>query len=118
MWVLEIGKIAGVLSEKHGPDHPPKNFSVSGLWQIRHHMHRLRSKRLTQLLDHATHQLAGERLTRRPSVAEDHEADQGFSLDRMRYPDRGCLAHRRMAGQDRFDFGRPEALAGHLDRVI
>src|SRR5207249_10383842 len=92
--------------------------SIPGLGKIRHNMHRCWPKGLSKLFTYAAPQLTGKCLTRDPPLAKNDEAHQCLAFHRMRDADGGCLAHRPMASQDRFDFGRPQPLAGHLDGVV
>ncbi len=73
-----------------------------------------RSDLLADMLDELFFQL----LVPLPIRIQGDVGVNALALDRVRIPHHPGLGHRRVGDQGAFQFGRPQAVAGHVDDVI
>ena len=112
-------------------DRSPGSWPVATRWMTRRRILPLRvlgssaTKRtasgandLPRRLGDALAQLRAQPLFMPAAGTGDDEGEDDLALKAVGHAHRGRLGHGVVAVEDRLDLGRPQALAGHLDRVV
>jgi len=100
------------------PDHAPHDLRVPGTRQFTDDVDPFRTQRLAESFGDAVAELLDQPwrlLNALPELAEDHER---LTFHRIGNADGSGFLDSRVGDGDRFDFGRAEALASDLERVV
>src|SRR5919198_1583285 len=113
--VLERRYVAGVGSERLRADGTAHDLRRARLRQCVDEEHAVRLERLTELRSDVRRDL----LLCRRHVRQQAREDPGrLALHLVRHADGGRLAHGRMPDRGRLELGRPDPLAGDVERVV
>src|SRR5438270_13305265 len=116
--ILERGQVARRQPQVDRLHDPAQDLGVPGPGQVGHEMDRLGSQRLTHVAGDQVLQFLHQGVADGGARPGHHEDDQRLTLDLIGDADGGCLLDRRVANQDRLHLGRPQPLAGDLERVV
>src|SRR5215467_11936239 len=117
--ILERGKIAELRTpEVTRTSDAAHHFCIPRAWKIVDESYRFRRKRFAERIGDRSPEVFAELLALFFTRPQDDEADDGFALEVVGNGYGSRFFHRAMRDERALIFGRPDALAGDVDRVV